>query len=73
MFKYALALVGLIAVASAQTMVELIGKHAGEFNKGFCLAFQDNTADTTTTCYASCQKTAAQIQKILTFSSYKGG
>lgn len=73
MFKSILVLAGVVATASAQSVVQQIGVHAGEFNLGFCLAFQDNPDDTTTSCYASCQKTQAQLAKMFDVTQYSGG
>ena len=71
MMKVLLALATVIGIASAQSdLLATIGLHAGEFNEGFCLAFQDNPADNTTTCFASCALTSAQIQLIFNTSDY---
>jgi hypothetical protein len=37
------------------------GQGFADLNKGFCLAFQDNQADTTTACYIACEATEPKI------------
>ena len=39
------------------------GQSFADMNKGFCLAFQDDQADTTTGCYISCLDTEPKIKE----------
>ena len=66
MNKIVLALVGCVALTQAQvtSAVYDIGTDVGNFNLGVCLAFQDDSTDTSTTCYASCLSTASYIQSM---------
>lgn len=57
-FFVALAFVGYAMAGPLSSL----GDGAGKFNLGFCLAFQDNQADTTTACYKSCLNTKPKIQ-----------
>ena len=59
--KIALALT-FVGIAYGQTnFAAQVGESLGMMNTGFCLAFQDNQNDETTTCYKSCSKTADKI------------
>lgn len=64
MNKIVLALVGCVALTQATSAVYDIGTDVGNFNLGVCLAFQDDSTDTSTTCYASCVSTASYIQSM---------
>jgi hypothetical protein len=64
-----LAILGLAAVARADYLADF-GTAAGEFNTGFCLAFQDDPTDTTTTCYSSCTTTATYIAEMFDVTYY---
>ncbi len=52
----------LVGYAMAGPLSKL-GQPSADLNKGFCLAFQDNQADTTTACYTSCLATEPKIVK----------
>ncbi len=73
MMKIALALT-LVGVAYGQTSVAAsLGSSLGMMNTGFCLAFQDNQNDETTTCYTSCSKTADKITLAFDSKQYTNG
>jgi len=59
----ALTFVGAVfAQTQAQSsLAASVGSALGEVNKGFCLAFQDDQTDTTTTCFQSCTVTSTKI------------
>lgn len=59
-FIVGLATIGY-ASASVATILSDIGGYASDFNLGFCLAFQDDQTDTTTTCYDTCTTTGTYI------------
>lgn len=65
-----LAMVGLV---SAQDYLAQFGGSVGDFNKGFCLAFQNDPTDTTTTCYQSCSATADYVLKMFDKTTYTDG
>lgn len=70
MNKIVLALVGCVAVTQATSLVYELGTDIGDFNLGVCLGFQDDSTDTTTTCYGSCLGTAAYIQNMFDVTQY---
>ena len=70
MNKIVLALVGCVALTQATSAVYDIGTDVGNFNLGVCLAFQDDSTDTSTTCYASCVSTASYIQSMFDVTQY---
>ena len=70
MNKIVLALVGCVAMTQATSLVYEIGTDIGNFNLGVCLGFQDDSTDTSTTCYASCLSTASYIQSMFDVTQY---
>ena len=74
MIKVFLALAGLIHMVSAASEISSqIGTALGFANQGFCLAFQDNQDDMTTTCYAACSVTAQKLDDMMNPTKYSGG
>ncbi len=71
----ALTFVGAaVAQTAAQASLAVaVGQALGDMNKGFCLAFQDNQNDETTTCFQSCTVTSTKIQNAFDSSKYSGG
>lgn len=69
-----LALLGVASVAAAGTdYLSLVGQAAGQVNIGFCLAFQDDPTDTSTTCYSSCGVSATAIAGMFDMTYYTDG
>ncbi len=56
--------------ASQASLAVAVGQALGDMNKGFCLAFQDNQNDNTTTCFQSCNVTSNKIQDAFNSSKY---
>lgn len=70
MLKYTLAIAALLATAQAQSsLATVVGSAVGDFNRGMCLAFQTNHADTTTTCYTSCDAVSTTVAAMLNSAS----
>lgn len=66
-----LALLGVATVAAAGSdYLSAVGLAAGQMNIGFCLAFQDDPTDTTTTCYSSCETSATAIAGMFDMTYY---
>lgn len=67
-----LAIVGLVSAQTPDYLAEF-GTNIGDVNSGFCLAFQNDPTDTTTTCYQSCLLTAGYIKNMFDKSTYTDG
>ena len=70
--KIACALTFVGAAYGATSFATQVGETFGDLNRGFCLAFQDNQNDKETTCYQSCDKTAAKILTAFDAEQYSG-
>lgn len=69
-----LAIVGVTAIAAQSSSSLLaVGTFLGELDRGFCLAFQDDTTDTTTTCYMECDTSGTMIVDLFDTSKYTNG
>ena len=73
MMKIACALTLVGAAYGATSLAASFGNGIGQMNTGFCLAFQDNQNDLTTTCYKSCSSTADKIKIAFDANQYTGG
>jgi len=75
MIKAAVVALTFVGAAVAQSAAQAslavaVGQALGDMNKGFCLAFQDNQNDDTTTCFQSCLVTSSKIQSAFDSSKY---
>jgi hypothetical protein len=70
----ALTVIGAAYAADSQSnFAALVGDAIGKVNLGGCLAFQDDQADTTTTCYQSCLVTSGKVATAFDAKQYTGG
>lgn len=73
MKKIAIFLIACVAFtqcADPDPTALAIGDYIKDLNLGSCLAFQDDTTDTTTTCYKSCAKTSTEVYQAFNTSTY---
>jgi tryptophanase len=78
MMKITILALTVIGAAYAQTAAQsnfaaAVGDAIGKVNLGGCLAFQDDQADTTTTCYQSCLVTSGKVATAFDAKQYTGG
>ena len=62
MMKLALGLALIATVALANPTLDALGVNAGDLNRGFCLAFQDDQTDVKTQCYKTCNSTGPKFE-----------